>query len=81
MQRANQLITQRGDAFTRICEAASRSQEIDTETRKAALGHAINLSTELGTERSAGILTELLFDPSPEVYDIFTYRAVVMGEC
>lgn len=74
MQRANPNIAQRGDAFTRICGAAS-SSERDTNTRKTALEHVIQLSPELGTEKSADILTTLLFDPSPEVFNLSTQGA------
>ncbi|KAL0637850.1 hypothetical protein Q9L58_003070 [Maublancomyces gigas] len=63
-------ISERGDAFTRICEAAPYSGDRDTNIRKAALEHVIQLSPELGTEKSANFLTGFLFDPSSEIRTI-----------
>lgn len=70
VQRANPNIAQRGNAFMRICEAASHSEERDIDIRKTVLERVIQLSPELGTEKSANILTTLLFDPCPEVSNI-----------
>lgn len=78
MQRANPNIAQREDAFTRIREAAFHSEERDTNIRKAALEHVIQLSPELGTEKSANFLTGLLFDPSSGVCDISIRDAAVV---
>lgn len=78
MQRANPNIAQRGNAFMRICEAASHSEERDTDIRKTALERAIQLSPELGTEKSANILTVLLFDPCSKVSNISTGNTAII---
>lgn len=78
VQRANPNIAQRGDAFTRICEAAPHSEKRDTNIRKAALENVIQLSPELGTEKSANFLTGLLFDPSSEVCNISIRETAVI---
>lgn len=51
----------------RICEAVSHSKERDTHIRKTILERVIQLSPELGTEKSANILAALSFDSPPEV--------------
>lgn len=78
VQRANPNIAQRGDAFTRICEAAPYSGDRDTNIRKAALEHVIQLSPELGTEKSANFLTGFLFDPSSEVCNMSIRETAVI---
>ncbi|KAI5849592.1 hypothetical protein DFP73DRAFT_591844 [Morchella snyderi] len=58
-------LSERGDALTRICSFVSRGkQKIDAKT---SLGIVFQHFNELGSPQAASILTDILFDASPEV--------------